>query len=72
MIELVNPKTHAVIPDPQVNAVFLVGSILLWSLNTLGTSFIHFLGLNKNISALLVIPLLVMISYFFQKRYVFK
>ena len=26
MIELVNPKTHAVIPDPQVKAIFLFGS----------------------------------------------
>ena len=24
MIELVNPKTHAVIPEPQVNAIFSV------------------------------------------------
>ena len=28
MIELVNPKTQAVIPEPQVNATFLSKSIL--------------------------------------------
>ena len=53
-------------------AKFLFGSVLLWSLNTLGTSFIHFLGLNKNISALIMIPFVASISFITQKYFVFK
>ena len=39
MIELVNPKTQAVIPDPQVNAIFLFGSILFFSKIDINSSF---------------------------------
>ena len=45
---------------------------IIWILNFGLIRSFFYLGVNKNISALLVIPLLVMISYFFQKRYVFK
>ena len=39
MIELVNPKTQAVIPDPQVNAIFLFGSTLFFSKIDINSSF---------------------------------
>ena len=47
-------------------------ALIIWILNFGLIRSFFYLGVNKNISALLVIPLLVMISYFFQKRYVFK
>ena len=50
---------------------FVLASIL-WILNfCIIRSFVYF-GVNKNITALFVIPFLVTISYFFQKRFVFK
>ena len=45
MIELVNPKTHAVIPEPQVNAIFLYGSILFFSKIDINSSFFLIQGL---------------------------
>ncbi len=51
---------------------YFVLAFIIWILNFSIIRLFFFLGVNKNISALFVIPLLVMISYFFQKRYVFK
>ena len=51
---------------------FIFSSIILWILNTLGTSLIHSFGLNKNISALIMIPFVAWVSFFLQKNYVFK
>ena len=57
------------------NSVFIkyfVLAFIIWSLNfSIIRSFFYF-GVNKNITALFVIPLLVAISYFLQKRFVFK
>ena len=57
------------------NSVFIkyfVLAFIIWSLNfTIIRSFFY-LGVNKNITALFILPILVMISYFFQKRFVFK
>ena len=51
---------------------YFVLAFILWILNySIIRSFFYF-GLNKNITALCVIPILVAISYFFQKRFVFK
>ena len=51
---------------------YVLLAVILWILNfVIIRSFFHF-GVNKNITALFNIPLLVIISYFFQKRYVFK
>ena len=51
---------------------YFVLAFILWILNFgIIRSFLYF-GVNKNITALLVLPLLVVISYFFQKRFVFK
>ncbi|WP_041710636.1 GtrA family protein [Prochlorococcus marinus] len=47
-------------------------AFILWILNFVFIRLLFYFGVNKNISALVVIPLLVLISYFFQKRYVFK
>ena len=51
---------------------YFVLACILWFLNfSIIGSFFYF-GVNKNITALFVIPLLVAISYFLQKRFVFK
>ena len=51
---------------------YFVLATIIWILNFgIIRSFFYF-GVNKNITALLIIPLLVIISYFFQKRYVFR
>tara|TARA_B100000401_G_C52794946_1_gene715394 strand:+ start:696 stop:1064 length:369 start_codon:yes stop_codon:yes gene_type:complete len=51
---------------------FLILSILIWILNTVGTKYVHSFGLNKNISAIIMIPFIASISFFMQKYYVFK
>ena len=51
---------------------YFVLAFILWILNfSIIRSFFYF-GVNKNITALFLIPILVAISYFFQKRFVFK
>ena len=47
-------------------------ALILWILNFYIIRSFFYFGVNKNLTALLVIPLLVVISYFFQKRFVFK
>ena len=57
------------------NLVFKKYSLLalcLWILNFSLIKSLNFLGINKNLSAVYVIPLLVLISYFVKKKYVFK
>ena len=53
--------------------LFTLFSILIWLLNF---SFIYLLnknfGLNKNIIAVLILPIWVIFSYFFQKRIIFS
>ena len=51
---------------------YVLLAIVLWILNFSLIRSLFLIGVNKNISALFVLPFLVMISYFFQKRYVFK
>jgi len=51
---------------------YFVLAFILWILNFAFIRLLFYFGVNKNISALVVIPLLVLISYFLQKRYVFK
>ena len=51
---------------------YFVLAAIIWILNFgIIRSFFYF-GVNKNITALLIIPLLAIISYFLQKRYVFR
>ena len=59
-------------PDYRTAKKFVIFFISLWAINTFGTSLIHNLGINKNISAVLMIPLLASISFLLQKNYVFK
>lgn len=47
-------------------------STFIWVLNYLLIKSISNLGLNKNLIAFLILPLIVSISYFYQKFYVFK
>ena len=57
------------------NLVFKKYSLLafsLWILNFSLIKSLNYLGINKNLSAFYVIPLLVLISYLVQKVYVFK
>ena len=42
-----------------------------WILNYLSITFMYDNGINKNLAAIYTLPFLVMISYFFQKKYVF-
>ena len=42
-----------------------------WILNYVSISFMYENGINKNLAAIFTIPFLVLISYFFQKKYVF-
>ncbi len=59
-------------PDYNTAQKFIIFSFSIWSINTLGTSIIHNFGINKNISALFMIPFLASISFLIQKNYVFK
>ena len=51
---------------------YLFLTICLWFLNYGLIQFLYKYGFNKNISAILIIPLLVTTSYLFQKYFVFK
>ena len=51
---------------------FIILTLLTLLLNTIGTSIVHSLGVNKNLSALIITPFLATISYLMQKYYVFK
>ena len=59
-------------PDLSTAKKFIFFSITLWGINTFGTSLIHNFGINKNISALLMVPFVASISFLIQKNYVFK
>ena len=51
---------------------YFILALIIWILNFFIIRSFFYFGVNKNITAFLVIPLLVVISYFFQKRFVFK
>ena len=51
---------------------YLFLAFVLWVLNFSSIKILFNLGINKNIAAFLVIPFLVILSYFCQSRYVFK
>lgn len=51
---------------------YLFLAVILWFLNySLIESFFYY-GVNKNLTAILIIPFLVFISFLSQKKYVFK
>ena len=51
---------------------YLFLAVILWMLNFVFIQFFFYVGVNKNITAILIIPLLVGISYFSQRNFVFK
>ena len=51
---------------------YLILSLILWLLNFALIQSFFYVGLNKNITAILIIPLLVAISYLSQKKFVFR
>ena len=42
-----------------------------WTLNYVSIRFMYENGINKNLAAIFTIPFLVVISYYFQRRYIF-
>ena len=42
-----------------------------WTLNYISIRFMYENGINKNLAAILTIPFLVLISYCFQRKYIF-
>jgi len=42
-----------------------------WILNYLSIRFMYENGIHKNLAAIITIPFLVFLSYFFQKKYIF-
>ena len=51
---------------------YLFLAIILWFLNFSFIQLFFNFGVNKNITAIFLIPLLVIISYFSQKNFVFR
>ena len=54
----------------ELNKYILLAS-LNWTLNYVSIRFMYENGINKNLAAVLTIPFLVLISYSFQKKYIF-
>ena len=50
---------------------YLALSIFIWNINWILILFLNSYGLSKNIASLFIIPLLVIISFLFQKFFVF-
>lgn len=50
---------------------FLLNS-LLWVVNLKGISLLNYLGINKNVSAFSLIPILTVSSFLIQKFFIFK
>ena len=51
---------------------YLLLALILWMLNFFLIQSLFYVGVNKNITAICVIPLLVIISYLTQRNFVFK
>tara|TARA_B100000575_G_C23022326_1_gene588674 strand:- start:166 stop:549 length:384 start_codon:yes stop_codon:yes gene_type:complete len=51
---------------------YLFIASILWMLNFVLIQSFFYVGVNKNITAIFIIPLLVSISYFSQRNFVFK
>ena len=56
----------------QVFKKYLILAIFIWSLNFFSIQLFFNFGVNKNITAVAMIPFLVLISYLTQKYFVFK
>lgn len=51
---------------------YLLQATILWLLNFVLIQSFFYIGVNKNITAISIIPLLVIISYLSQRNFVFK
>ena len=51
---------------------YLLLALILWMLNFFLIQSLFYVGVNKNITGICVIPLLVIISYLTQRNFVFK
>ena len=51
---------------------YLLLALILWMLNFFLIQSLFYVGVNKNITAIFIIPLLVIISYLSQRNFVFK
>ena len=51
---------------------YLFLATILWFLNFVFIEALFYFGVNKNITAIFIIPLLVVISYLSQRNFVFK
>ena len=50
---------------------YFISTLIIWILNWFGIYFLSTNGINKNVSALLLVPLLASFSYVIQKKRVF-
>ena len=50
---------------------YILGNVL-WVINSAGISIMEVLGISKYIGALMMIPVLAIISFILQKRYIYK
>ena len=50
---------------------YILLASFIWILNYASIRFMYDIGINKNLAAIFNIPFLVLISYSFQKRYIF-
>ena len=50
---------------------YILLASFIWILNYISIRFMYENGINKNLAAIFTIPFLVLISYFFQKKYIF-
>jgi len=51
---------------------YLLLAFTLWILNYIFINYFFHLGMNKNLAAIMIVPILVSISYLTQRNYVFK
>ena len=54
----------------ELNKYIFLASFI-WILNYISIRFMYENGINKNLAAIFTLPFLVLISYFFQKKYIF-
>ena len=50
---------------------YLIISLFLWNVNWICISFLNSYNISKNLSALIVIPFLALISFMYQKYFIF-
>ena len=50
---------------------YILLASFIWIINYTSIKFMYANGINKNLAAIFNIPFLVLISYFFQRKYVF-